>query len=547
MGWWVVARWFNTTGPCNPMDHYMIPASARLPEVQQLVARKQYFVVHAPRQSGKTTALRALAAELTASGRHAAVVVSMEAGRAWGDDVGAATRTLLDRARDAAENQLPADLHPPPWPEASEGALFARGLKAWARSCPRPLVLFLDEIDALAGRTLISVLTQLRDGFADRPTNFPASVGLCGLRNLRDCHSHEIASRSRGSPETASGGGPVRLASPSPFNIMATSLRLGDFTLDEVRDLYGQHTADTGQRLTVTAVEYAYSLTAGQPWLVNALAYEIVDRMKVPVTTEITTDHVDEAAERIIVARETHVDSLLDKLRDPRVRRIVEPILAGAEIRTDPLSDDLAYTVDLGLVRQTASIVEIANPIYRNVISRVLADGLFVSVVGAPAPRSFVLPDGRLDLPTLLTRFAEFWHRTEDVIRADDPYREVTPHVTLLGYLDRAINGSGFVDREYPVGSRAMDVFVRWQYSDPDGKPALQREALELKTHRPGDADPTQEGLRQLDSYLLRVGLPTGYLVIFDQRAAERKLVGTQMGFHTATSPSGRTITVVRI
>jgi hypothetical protein len=197
--------------------------------------------------------------------------------------------------------------------------------------------------------------------------------------------------------------------------------------------------------------------------------------MKVPTAVEITDRHVDEAAERIIVARETHVDSLLDKLRDPRVRRIVEPVLAGAEIRSDLLSDDLAYTVDLGLVRQTVSRVEIANPIYGNVISGVLADGLFVSVVDAPAPRSLVLPDGRLDLPGLLTRFAEFWHRTEDVVRADDPYREVTPHVTLLGYLDRAINGSGFVDREYPVGGRAMDVFVRWQYTDPAGKPAAAR------------------------------------------------------------------------
>jgi hypothetical protein len=70
---------------------------------------------------------------------------------------------------------------------------------------------------------------------------------------------------------------------------------------------------------------------------------------------------------------------------------------------------------------------------------------------------------------------------------------------------------------------------------------------LELKTHRPGDADPTYEGLVQLDGYLLRVGLPTGYLVLFDQRPAERTRVGTEMGFQTATSPSGRTITVVRI
>lgn len=330
-----------------PRDHYMIPASARLPEVPELVENKKYFVLHAPRQTGKTTALQALAAELTATGQYAAVVLSMEAGRPWPDDVGAATRGILTRARRTARTNLPAQLRPPLWPDSWGEGLLSDAFAAWAEACPRPLVLFLDEIDALGGRTLLSVLGQLRDGYRDRPSGFPASVALCGLRDVRDCHSPEIASRSRGSPEIASGGDRTRLASPSPFNITVTSLRLSDFTLDEVRDLYGQHTADTGQEFTPKAVEYAYALTMGQPWLVNALAYEIVNRMKVPTTTMITVDHVDEAAERIIVARATHVDSLLDKLRDPRVRRIIEPILAGTQVRFAAFSDDVAYTIDL--------------------------------------------------------------------------------------------------------------------------------------------------------------------------------------------------------
>jgi hypothetical protein len=530
----VVARKFGTAGPCVPGKHFMIPASARLPEVPDLVAREDYFVLHAPRQTGKTTALQALATDLTASGRYAAVVLSMEAGRSWPDDVGAATRAILSLAREAAEDYLPADLRPSTWPDAWDEGLLAAAFGAWTRVCPRPLVLFLDEIDALSGRTLLSVLGQVRDGYRRRPAGFPSSIALCGLRDVRDY-------------KVASGGDPTRLTSPSPFNIKVTSLRLNDFTLDEVRVLYGQHTADTGQKFTPQAVEYAYALTMGQPWLVNALAYEIVDRMKVPMTTTITADHVDEADERLIIARETHLDSLLDKLRDPRVRRIIEPILAGTEVRFDPFSDDLAYTADLGLIRRTASTVEISNPIYRNVITRVLADGLFDGVTGAPQPRAFELPDGRLDLPELLARFADFWHRTEDVLEADEPYREVTPHVTLLGYLDRAINGSGFVDREYGVGRGAMDLLIRWSQTRPDGKTTVQREALEVKTHRPGDADPTHAGINQLDGYLLRLGLPTGYLVIFDQRPAERKRVGTELGSQTATSPSGRTITVVRI
>ncbi|WP_244957276.1 AAA-like domain-containing protein, partial [Candidatus Frankia nodulisporulans] len=433
-----MARSFNTTGPCVPGDHYMITAAERLPEVPALVAARKYFVLHAPRQTGKTTALQALAAELTTAGTQAAVVLSMEAGRPWPDDVGAATRAILTRARQTARVHLPPELRPPPWPDVWPEGLLSEAFAGWAQACPRPLVLFLDEVDALTGRTLLSVLGQLRDGYRDRPGGFPSAIALCGLRDVRD---YRVTATD----------GQTRLSSPSPFNIKVTSLRLHDFTLDEVHELYSQHTAETGQTFTRQAVERAYDLTLGQPWLINALAYEIVDRMRILPAVPITTEHIDGAAERLTIARETHLDSLLERLHDPRVRRIIEPVLAGTQVRFNPFSDDLQYTIDLGLIRRTASAVEVANPIYRNVITRVLADGLFEGVLGAPQPHSFVLPDGRLDLDGLLQRFSDFWHRTEDLVDADQPYREVTPHITLLGYLDRAINGSGFVDREYGV------------------------------------------------------------------------------------------------
>ena len=48
-----MAKWFNIGGPCNPAKHYMLSATERLPEVVSLIDKEQYFVVHAPRQSGK--------------------------------------------------------------------------------------------------------------------------------------------------------------------------------------------------------------------------------------------------------------------------------------------------------------------------------------------------------------------------------------------------------------------------------------------------------------------------------------------------------------
>ncbi|MDR1534291.1 MAG: ATP-binding protein, partial [Planctomycetota bacterium] len=63
----VIPKRFNVAGPCVPDRHYMLPAVNRLPEARQLAEQGDYFVIHAARQSGKTTLLRALAREINAA------------------------------------------------------------------------------------------------------------------------------------------------------------------------------------------------------------------------------------------------------------------------------------------------------------------------------------------------------------------------------------------------------------------------------------------------------------------------------------------------
>ena len=524
-----MTRRFNTAGPCLPKYHYMIPALRRLPEAPGLVDQLGYFVVHAPRQTGKTTALRALAQELTTRGRYAALHFSCELGQAAGDDYGAAQHGILNEIRLRAETELTADLRPPSWPPAPDTGLLGTGLTAWAQACPRPLVLFFDEIDALRGQSLISVLRQLRAGFSERPAAFPASVALCGLRDVRDY-------------KAAAGGDPNRLGTASPFNIKLKSLRLGDFTPDEVRELYAQHTEETGQPFTSDAIQRAIELTAGQPWLVNALAREVIEEIGVPVPEPITTEHMEQAKERLILARATHLDSLTAKLAEPRVRRILEPVLAGTLLTLDPYDDDLTYVRDLGLITPRNPI-RIANPIYHEVIARVLTTGVEVNVLADP--RAFVLPDGRLDFPMLLREFADFWREHGEILTNAQHYHEAAPQLVLMGFLQRIVNGGGRIDREYGVGRGRIDLLVRWPWATSDGKQHSQREAIELKVRRAGELDPLARGSSQLDGYLDRLGLDHGTLVIFDRRP-EAAPITERTTITETTSPTGRTITLLR-
>jgi hypothetical protein len=506
----------------------MVPPEPRLPHALRLIARGQYFVVHAPRQTGKTTTLRALTRDLCAEGKRVALYVSCGSAAAAGDDYAAAERQVLSAIRDAAFRQnLTPELRPPePWPDASPGRRLNRSLSRWAAQCPLPIVLFLDEIDALTGASLTSVLQQIRDGFPERPREFPASVVLCGMRDVRDY-------------KAASGGDPSRLGTASPFNIKVASFRVEDFTREQVTALYGQHTAETGQEFTAEATDRAFGYTSGQPWLVNALALEITEEMGIETPEPITAAHVDEAKERLILARATHLDSLVARLHEPRVRRVIEPLLAGTVPAGDATySEDVSYVRDLGLVAAGRPIA-VANPIYREVIARVLSaraeDAITV------APRSFLLPDGRLDFRNVLEEFAVFWRANGEVLTSEVAYHEAAPQLVLMAWLQRIVNGGGHVEREYGVGRGRIDLLVR----KPWGDGQTQREAVELKVWRPGTRDPLPDELTQLDAYLSQLSLDTGTLVIFDRRH-EAAPIGKRGTFTTEQSPAGRTITLLR-
>lgn len=123
-----MARFFNTSGPNNPADHYTLAVAERLPGVRRLIDQKLYFVLHAPRQVGKTTTLLSLAQELTAEGRYAAVLLSMEVGAPFSDDVGAADQAILESWRRSSEAWLPSELQPPPWPRSASGGRLSAAL-----------------------------------------------------------------------------------------------------------------------------------------------------------------------------------------------------------------------------------------------------------------------------------------------------------------------------------------------------------------------------------------------------------------------------------
>src|SRR5882757_1468289 len=126
-------RRFNTAGPCNPAIHYTIPPLERLPGARAYVEQGDYIVLHAPRQTGKTTTLRALASALTAEGTYAALYLSCETAEPLQENILQAQLAILSVMAREAERALRPELRPPsPWPSAPDGLLLSTGLAMWA-------------------------------------------------------------------------------------------------------------------------------------------------------------------------------------------------------------------------------------------------------------------------------------------------------------------------------------------------------------------------------------------------------------------------------
>ena len=507
-------RFFNTSGPVVPEDHYCVSPLERfdLDEVLRLIQAKRYFVLHAPRQTGKTSGLLALRGLLNEGGEYRCVYANVETAQTARGDVAAGMRAVLAGISEEARIALGDDYLDETWERAltragPHGAL-RHALGRWSLNDPKPLVLLIDEIDALVGDTLISVLRQLRAGYANRPAAFPQSVILCGVRDVRDYPIH-----SEATGELVAGG--------SAFNIKAESLRLGDLGEADVRGLLGQHTVETGQRFTEAALGAVWNQSQGQPWLVNALAYEACFRNKANRDRSRTIDEetVMDAREALVLGRQTHLHQLADKLREERVRRVIEPVLSGGTGGADKANaNDVEYVRDLGLLARRGSR-RIANPIYREVIPRELMYAREDEIL--QETEWYVQPDGGLDVEGLLESFQRFFREHSEHWIERFQYKEAGPQLLLQAFLQRIVNGGGRIEREYALGRRRTDLLIVWPPgrlagSVEPGAPA-RRYVVECKILRGGLEPAIREGIEQTLAYMDKCGAESGHLVIFDR------------------------------
>jgi hypothetical protein len=391
----------------------------------------------------------------------------------------------------------------------------------FVKSLDKPLVILFDEADCLSEGTLISFLRQLRDGYNDRSiTPFVHSIALVGMRNIRDY-------KAKVRPDSAT------LGSASPFNIITKALTIKNFTKEEIVQLYNQHTDDTGQIFEDNAIDLVWEQTQGQPWLVNAVAREvIVEILQSDYTKPVTTELVSQSIQNIILRRDTHIDSLLERLKEERVRKVIEPIIIG-DIVTGRLSDDFLYVKDLGLITETDGRLGPANPIYSEVIARTLNYDVQKDLLdnNNSYQMSRYMKNGRIDMDFLMRDFQQFWRENSQIWEERFDYKEAAPHLIMMAFMQRIINGGGQIVRDMAAGSGRLDICLIYEG---------QKYPIELKL-RYGEKY-IEKGLEQTARYIDTYGCDEGWLVVFDRRVDVKWNTKIYM---KKKKVDGKTITIV--
>ena len=492
-------RFFNTTGPCEPEYHYMLPPEERLvgAQLHRYVKDRLYWVLHAPRQTGKTTFLKNWMLEINNGGEAVACYASVERCQGLVEIERAMPAICSSITGHAKQFGLPV----PETDTTDPSSMLFNILFNWAALvAPKPLVVLFDEVDVLEGATMISFLRQLRSGFAVRGVGkFPVSIALVGMRDLKD---YITASKDGVAPNPG-----------SPFNIKEDSAVLANFQKEDIARLFAQRTAENGQQITREALDYVFEQSKGQPWIVNSLFKRATLRILDQERTEtVELKHVMEAREQMVLARETHLDALAVRLEEPGIRDVIEIILTGETDLGLVQSEAFRQCIDLGLVAVEQGTIRIANPVYREVIARQLTYGQQVFI---PEPDwQWQNPDGSLDMDRMLQEFQSFWREHSEIweSKSRSGYTEAFPHLLLMAFLQRTLNGKGHIERECAAGRGRMDLRVDF---------GTYHYIIEIKLLRPYHSPEVfrKKGLEQVLKYRDLYGKQTpAYLLIFDRR-----------------------------
>jgi len=321
-------RYFNTSGPNIPDEHYTLTREQLIGKGIDLVKKRRYFTIWAPRQTGKSTYFKMLAQGLEKLDYKVAQVN---------------VENYAEAPLSAFFNYLFREIETK-WKITLKSTNFGDLQNDIASVKDRKLVLVIDEIEGLNPAYFGQFLHTIRNLYQDRETHSLKAVLLVGVSNIVG----------------------VIQDNASPFNI-ADNLEVPYFTDEETFELLHMHEVDTGQLFHPEVKEKICAITANQPGLVNGFAYKLVESNP----NKELIDYNDYLAVEdwyLTEAIDKNIANIINKAKQHRA--FVEKLLFTGEKEKYQVNDDkIKFLHAHGLIKKDKEgYVEFWVPMYRKAV-----------------------------------------------------------------------------------------------------------------------------------------------------------------------------------
>lgn len=469
-------RFFNTSGPNNPEQHYTLRREQLLETGARLVKNHRYFTIWAPRQSGKTTYFRLLTEELKKD-NYRVLHTNFE------NLNNATEETTLQILSNQFKDQLGLDFKSRTFP------LFQEEIKQIKEG---NIVLVIDEIEGLNPEILGQFLHTIRSLYHSRDQHSLKSVLLVGVSNITG----------------------VIEDNASPFNI-ADNLSVPYFTNQETAQLLGMHEKETDQRFDDKVKEKITYITGNQPGLVNGFAYQLVERRPEKECIDYN-DYLEVEDWYIYKAIDKNISNIISKAKHHR--QFVEMLLFNETPVKYRINDDkIKFLTAYGVIKDDRDGNVVFNvPLYKKALMDAFypfSNGeskLFFRNVNL---KEIFYEDNRLDFDILIKNYKEYvkrrsfrYFREKD--RETGEYKSIKE--AALGYsfetyiqtLVQTLEGKSYLEPHTSLGRCDLLINIH------------NREyVVEFKIFR--DINRFERGKKQLAAYCSGVGIDEGIYLVF--------------------------------
>ena len=487
-------RYFNITGCCNPVNHYMVNLDSRLAQIKKMVDRGQYFCINKGRQYGKTTTLSALENYL----KDDYVVLSMDFQLQMSSAkfvteqafVKGFAEAFVETISFTSEYELCST---DDFKDVNDMVGLFRKLSFICSKSRLPIVMFIDEVDqASNNQVFLDFLAQLRGYYLKRNKCVTfQSVILAGVHDIRNL-------RQKIRPDSEH-------KHNSPWNI-ATPFEVDlSFSADDISGMLTEYENDNHTGMNIPKIsQLIYDYTSGYPVLVSNICKLSDEKVGWNNTS------ISEAVKIILKDNSPLFESLINKIEDNRdlYDYLYQILIEGRRVSYNPDDSIIKLAIMYGFVKEENGAVKIANRIfetrlYNAILTSKQMQQTSIFKAGELEKPQFI-NGNELNMPLILEKFIQ--HFNDIYGSQPDKFKEDDGRKLFLLYLRPIINGIG----NYYIEAQTRDMRRTDVIVDYCGKQYI----IELKIWR-GEEYNTQ-GEQQLCEYLDYYHIDTGYLLSFN-------------------------------